>query len=180
MPSQGLGDIFAIRVAGNTFGDGTAASLVYAVAHLNVKLIVVLGHEACGAVRDAAASSDARRATAAAADADAADASADASEEEASGSDDDEEDGGSKRARRQLRPPKSERLEDHFARMRRGLVRQQPTFRSIRDGRARDREAVVSNIFEQMRRVTDDAFFASRVEDRSLLVVGAFYEICRA
>lgn len=50
---QGLGDIFAIRVAGNVYGDTVAASLEYAVFHLQVKLVVVMGHEGCGAVKSA-------------------------------------------------------------------------------------------------------------------------------
>lgn len=50
---QGLGDIFAVRVAGNFFGDTVAGSLDYAVHHLHVPLVVVLGHEGCGAVKAA-------------------------------------------------------------------------------------------------------------------------------
>jgi carbonic anhydrase len=47
---QGLGDLFVIRVAGNVPSDEVIASIEYAVAHLGSKLIVVLGHERCGAV----------------------------------------------------------------------------------------------------------------------------------
>ena len=47
---QGLGDLFAIRVAGNIVGDDELASIEYAVEHLHTKLIVVLGHEKCVAV----------------------------------------------------------------------------------------------------------------------------------
>lgn len=47
---QGLGDIFVIRVAGNVANTSSVASIEYAVAHLGVKLIVVMGHESCGAV----------------------------------------------------------------------------------------------------------------------------------
>jgi carbonic anhydrase len=47
---QGLGDLFVIRVAGNVVDDPGLGSIEYAVEHLNVKLIVVLGHERCGAV----------------------------------------------------------------------------------------------------------------------------------
>lgn len=47
---QGLGDIFAIRTAGAVGRSTAAASLEYAVHHLGVRLIVVLGHEGCGAV----------------------------------------------------------------------------------------------------------------------------------
>jgi carbonic anhydrase len=47
---QGLGDLFDVRVAGNVAGDTEIASLEYAAEHLNVPLIVVLGHQKCGAV----------------------------------------------------------------------------------------------------------------------------------
>ncbi|MEO8658199.1 MAG: carbonic anhydrase [Bryobacteraceae bacterium] len=47
---QGLGDLFVIRVAGNVTGDEITASMEYAVEHLGTSLIVVLGHEKCGAV----------------------------------------------------------------------------------------------------------------------------------
>ena len=46
----GLGEIFVIRVAGNIANTSSVASLEYAVAHLGVNLVVVLGHENCGAV----------------------------------------------------------------------------------------------------------------------------------
>lgn len=44
------GDLFVCRVAGNFAADETVASLEYAVAVLNTPLILVLGHESCGAV----------------------------------------------------------------------------------------------------------------------------------
>lgn len=47
---QGLGDLFVIRVAGNIAGDDDLASIEYAVEHLHTKLILVLGHENCGAI----------------------------------------------------------------------------------------------------------------------------------
>lgn len=46
----GLGELFVIRVAGNIANKSTIASIEYAVAHLGTKLIVVMGHESCGAV----------------------------------------------------------------------------------------------------------------------------------
>jgi carbonic anhydrase len=48
---QGLGDLFVIRVAGNTADDVALGSLEYAVEHLGVRLVLVLGHERCGAVQ---------------------------------------------------------------------------------------------------------------------------------
>jgi carbonic anhydrase len=47
---QGLGDLFVIRVAGNIVDDAILGSIEYAVVHLRTKLILVLGHEKCGAV----------------------------------------------------------------------------------------------------------------------------------
>jgi carbonic anhydrase len=46
----GRGDIFVCRVAGNFANPDTIASFEYAVANLSTPLIVVLGHQACGAV----------------------------------------------------------------------------------------------------------------------------------
>ena len=47
---QGLGDLFVIRVAGNVARDKVIGSMEYAVKFLKAKLIVVMGHESCGAV----------------------------------------------------------------------------------------------------------------------------------
>lgn len=47
---RGIGDLFIIRVAGNVIDDHAIGSIEYAVAHLGTKLILVLGHESCGAV----------------------------------------------------------------------------------------------------------------------------------
>jgi carbonic anhydrase len=47
---QGLGDLFVIRDAGNVLDDEVIGSIEYAVEHLGSRLIVVLGHESCGAV----------------------------------------------------------------------------------------------------------------------------------
>jgi carbonic anhydrase len=51
----GIGELFVIRVAGNVANTSSIASIEYAVAHLNVKLIIVLGHQNCGAVTAALA-----------------------------------------------------------------------------------------------------------------------------
>ena len=47
---QGLGDLFVVRVAGNIVDSAGLGSIEYAIEHLNTPLIVVLGHEKCGAV----------------------------------------------------------------------------------------------------------------------------------
>jgi carbonic anhydrase len=51
----GLGELFTLRVAGNVANTSTIASIEYAVAHLGTQLIVVMGHQNCGAVTAAAA-----------------------------------------------------------------------------------------------------------------------------
>lgn len=48
---QGFGDIFSIRTAGNVIGDYELGSIEYAVEHLDCKLIVVMGHKSCGAIK---------------------------------------------------------------------------------------------------------------------------------
>lgn len=53
MFDTGIGDLFVIRVAGNIVGSFELGSIEYAVGHLGVKLIVVLGHDGCGAVQAA-------------------------------------------------------------------------------------------------------------------------------
>ena len=45
-----IGELFVVRVAGNIANKSSIASIEYAVAHLNCKMILVLGHESCGAV----------------------------------------------------------------------------------------------------------------------------------
>lgn len=47
---QGLGDVFVIRVAGNIADDAVLGSIEYASMHLGVNLVVVMGHQSCGAV----------------------------------------------------------------------------------------------------------------------------------
>ncbi|MGE5390395.1 MAG: carbonic anhydrase [Deltaproteobacteria bacterium] len=48
---QGLGDIFVVRVAGNVMDQVTLGSVEYGVEHLHTPLLVVMGHEKCGAVK---------------------------------------------------------------------------------------------------------------------------------
>jgi carbonic anhydrase len=52
---QGLGDLFVIRNAGNVLDDHVIGSMEYAVEHLHAPLIIVVGHEKCGAVSAAVA-----------------------------------------------------------------------------------------------------------------------------
>jgi carbonic anhydrase len=46
----GVGELFTIRSAGNTIGQEALASIEYAVEHLGVRLIVMMGHKGCGAL----------------------------------------------------------------------------------------------------------------------------------
>ncbi|MBB5913308.1 carbonic anhydrase [Nocardia transvalensis] len=48
---QGLGDMFVVRTAGHVIDSSVLGSIEYGVEVLNVPLIVVLGHDSCGAVR---------------------------------------------------------------------------------------------------------------------------------
>ena len=50
---QSLGDLFVVRTAGNIVDPIVLGSMEYAVEHLHAKLIVVLGHGSCGAVKAA-------------------------------------------------------------------------------------------------------------------------------
>lgn len=54
----GLGELFVVRVAGNIANSSSIASIEYAVAHCGSKLIVVLGHQSCGAVGAAISGGD--------------------------------------------------------------------------------------------------------------------------
>ena len=56
---QGLGDLFDVRVAGNVASDAELASIEYAALHLHTPLLVVMGHQKCGAVTAAAESGEA-------------------------------------------------------------------------------------------------------------------------
>ena len=47
---QGFGDLFVVRVAGNLVAEVVLGSIEYAVRHLKTPLLVVLGHQGCGAV----------------------------------------------------------------------------------------------------------------------------------
>jgi carbonic anhydrase len=50
---QGLGDLFVVRVAGNVINAEGLGSIEYTVDHLGTRLILVLGHQSCGAVKAA-------------------------------------------------------------------------------------------------------------------------------
>lgn len=129
---QGLGDIFVVRTAGNILDETTLASLQYAVNHLKVKVLVVLGHEMCGAVKAAMLP------------------------EEMLAQEPSELVGVLKNIKSGLNPK---------------------ALQSLSDSRAQDREAVATNVKQQVERLTKDASIMQKVKARELLVAGAFYEI---
>jgi carbonic anhydrase len=59
---QGLGDMTVVRTAGHIIGSAVLGSIEYAVTVLNVPLIVVLGHDSCGAVKATLSALDDERA----------------------------------------------------------------------------------------------------------------------
>jgi carbonic anhydrase len=129
---QHLGDMFVVRCAGNAVTDTTMGSLQYAVNHLKVKVLMVMGHEGCGAVKAAGLPEDA------------------------------------------LRGEPSE-LCNCLLGLKRGLDFQK--LKCIEDTRAHDREAVISNVKQQVMALTRDPSIMKKVADKELLIVGAFYEI---
>ena len=54
----GLGELFTVRVAGNVANSSSIGSIEYAVAHCGTTVIVVMGHQSCGAVTAAVAGGD--------------------------------------------------------------------------------------------------------------------------
>ena len=54
----GLGDIFVVRTAGEVIDKSILASVEYGAEHLHIPLLVVMGHESCGAVTAAAQAKD--------------------------------------------------------------------------------------------------------------------------
>jgi len=50
---QGIGDLFIVRVAGNILSEEILGTIEYAAEHLGIPLVLVLGHQKCGAVQAA-------------------------------------------------------------------------------------------------------------------------------
>ena len=129
---QGLGDLFVVRVAGNCLGTTTQASLEYAVHHLHVKVLLVMGHEGCGAIRAAGLPDE------------------------------------------QIQQ-ESKSLASVLTTLKQGL--QSDHLEQVLDARARDREAVAMNVRNQIKTLCQDPQILQKVQDGSLVLVGAFYEI---
>ena len=127
----GLGDMFVVRVAGNCLGTTTQASLDYAVHHLDVKVLLVMGHEGCGAIKAARLPADKIKG-------------------------------------------ETESLQTVLNNIKEGGM---DTLPKIEDPRASDREAVCMNVRHQIKKLTEDAWLVAKVNEGSLIIVGAFYEI---
>lgn len=127
---QSLGHLFVVRVAGNVAGESEIGSLEYAIRHLNVRLLMILGHEGCGAV-----------------------AAALSPHEQLS-----DEPPSFMSIINQIRPCLSE-------------------MPSIRDKKARMREAVMNNIRHQVSVLRQKEVVQIAESSGEIKVVGAFYEI---
>jgi carbonic anhydrase len=57
---RGVGEVFAVRVAGNVAGDSETGTLEYGIGHLNTPLLVVMGHSKCDVVSAAASGAQVR------------------------------------------------------------------------------------------------------------------------
>ncbi|RJF72917.1 carbonic anhydrase [Deinococcus cavernae] len=127
---QGLGQLFVVRVAGNVVGESGLGTLEYAIKHLDVHLVVVMGHEGCGAVAAA------------------------------------------------LRPPEVNAQEPVHLQSLIGKIR--PSVQhlpTIRDKKARMREAVLNNVRHQVHVLRQQAVIREAEESGRIKVIGGFYEI---
>lgn len=129
---QGLGDIFVIRVAGNCLDQTTMGSLEYAAVHLGVKVLIVMGHEGCGAVKAS-----------------------------------------------RLPVETIDRESASLSRLLKGIKAglNEDRLRQIRDQRACDREAVVSNVKVQVKTLCDNEVVRNAMQSKTMLVKGAFYDM---
>lgn len=124
--------MFVIRVAGNYLSEATLGSLEYAYLHLQVKVLVVLGHEGCGAVK--------------------------ASRQKMS---------------KIEREPNS--LSLLLKKVKAGL--EERRLLQVYDERAQDREAVVTNVQNQVKKLKKIPKVAELIKSGLLIVVGAFYDM---
>ena len=125
--------MFVVRVAGNCLGVTTEASLEYAVHHLNVKVLLVLGHEGCGAIKAAG-----------------------------------------------LPTEQIDQEPEALASVLKGLkagLDDCKHINNILDARARDREAVATNVKNQVIKLTEDPKILAKINEGKMKIVGGFYEI---
>lgn len=127
---QRPGDVFVIRIVGNVINKSTLGSIEYAVDHLHSRVVVVMGHEGCGAVRAALM------------------------------------DEGSRQSER-------ENLQSLIEL----IVPSVKTLPTIRDYKARMREAVIANVRQQVYSLRQDPVIAAAVQNQQIEVIGAYYEL---
>jgi len=130
---QGLGEIFVVRMAGNILDDTAHGSLEFAVKALGVKVVMVIGHEGCGAVKGAITMS-----------------TSDISKEPAD-------------------------LQVVLNSIKNDLDVKE--LNAITDGRSRDREAIVRNTSNQVKKLQANSVLADEAAKGSIMICGAFYEI---
>lgn len=130
---QGLGEVFVVRMAGNILDANAHGSIEYAVKYLGVKVVLVIGHEGCGAVKGAISMS-----------------AEDISKEPFD-------------------------LQVVLTNIKANLDVKELNL--ITDARSRDREAIILNTSNQVKKLQQNQLIASKVADGSLMVAGAFYEI---
>lgn len=130
---QGLGEVFVVRMAGNILDANAHGSIEFSVKYLGVKVVLVIGHEGCGAVKGAIGMSP-----------------EDIAKEPFD-------------------------LQVVLQSIRGGLDVKE--LNGITDARSREREAIVLNTSNQVKKLQQNQLIADKVADGSLLVAGAFYEI---
>ena len=203
---QGLGDLFVIRVAGNSYGSGVAGSVHYAVTHLHVKVRfkhhhpvvpkqpLPIHHSLAAQLGGAPLALRSRTSPAAAATLGAGGAplpltaarAALCTPARANARANTQvvmvlghEGCGVIRTAQQTLSAidgEVEELRTWLCTIRRGLAYDQGILEKIIDSRARDREAVIKNVRHQVRRIALKPAIAEKVATGALRVVGAFYE----
>jgi carbonic anhydrase len=125
-----FGDLFVTRVAGNVPDMAVQASLEYAIEHLKIRVVLVLGHEGCGAVEAAMQGEEA-----------------------------------------------ASQQAEHVRELLRAIAPAVDGMPSIRDKKARLREAVLHNVRYQVAKLRDNAVIRKAESDGQIRVIGGFYEI---
>jgi carbonic anhydrase len=127
---QGLGTLFITRVAGNIVDRATLGSIEYGVGHLKTHVVVVMGHEGCGAVKAAF-----------------------------------------------LPPEQRARETQNIQFLLNEIAPSISKITSIRDEKARMREAVIANVRQQVQNLKKVKFIQDAIASNRIAVIGAFYEI---
>lgn len=127
---QGLGTLFITRVAGNIVDRATLGTIEYGVGHLKTHVVVIMGHEGCGAVKAAF-----------------------------------------------LSPADRARETPNIQFLLNEIVPSVSRIPSIRDEKAKMREAVIANVRQQVQNLKKVKFIQDAIASNRIAVIGAFYEI---